>query len=218
MILKKRQKYLQVALNSTISDAKSIIRKLPTSERILVEVGTPLIKVSGMEAINQIKWNLPYSTYIVADLKCSDLAFREVEMVNEAGANAAVCLGVAPVETINSFIEECRKVGIDSMVDMMNVEDSLAVLKKLKQRPDVVILHRGVDESEFSNEKQIPFYQIKQIKGNYDILVSVAGGDSVREVQRAVFNDADIVVVWKSFYRSSDQIQEIAESFLSEIK
>jgi len=215
--LEKRKKYLHIALNSTLEEAKEIISQLPISDRILIEAGTPLIKIYGTEAISQIKAMAPAGTYIVADNKCADLASREVEMMVNAGANASTCLGVAPIETIDSFIEECEKFNIDSIIDMMNVESSLAILKKLKKLPNVVMLHRGVDESEFSKEKQIPYYQIKQIKGNYDILVAVAGGDDIREVQRAIFNDADIVVVWKSFYHSTKNISNLANEFLREI-
>lgn len=216
--LEKRKKYLHIALNSTLEDAEEIISQLPLSDRVLIEAGTPLIKIYGTEAITRIKAVAPPGSYIVADNKCTDLAAREVEMMANAGANAATCLGVSPIETIDSFIEECQKYNIDSMIDMMNVENSLAVLKKLKKLPDVVMLHRGVDESEFSKEKQIPYYQIKQIKGNYNVLVAVAGGDEIREVQRAVFNDADIVVVWKNFYQSNSDTAQLAESFLKEIK
>lgn len=216
--LEKRKKYLHIALNSTLEEAEEIISQLPASDRILIEVGTPLIKIYGTEAISRIKEMTPPGTYIVADNKCADLAAREVEMMANAGANASTCLGVAPIETINSFIEECQKFNIDSMIDMMNVESALEVLKKLKKLPNVVMLHRGVDESEFSKEKQIPYYQIKQIKGNYNVLVAVAGGDTSREVQQAIFNDADIVVVWKNFYKSSAQTAQLAESFLREIK
>ncbi len=216
--LEKRKKYLHVALNSTLEEAGEIISQLPASDRILIEAGTPLIKIYGTEAISRIKALAPAGAYIVADNKCTDLAAREVEMMANAGANASTCLGVAPIETINSFIEECEKFNIDSMIDMMNVESALAVLKKLKKLPNVVMLHRGVDETELSTEKQIPFYQIKQIKGNYDVLVAVAGGDTIREAQRAIFNDADIVVVWKNFYQSSTETARLAESFLQEIK
>ncbi len=216
--LEKRKKYLHVALNSTLEEAREIISQLPTSDRILIEAGTPLIKIYGTEAISRIKEMAPAGAYIVADNKCADLAAREVEMMANAGANAATCLGVAPIETVDRFIEECQKFNIDSMIDMMNVESALAVLKKLKKLPDVVMLHRGVDETEFSKEKQIPYYQIKQIKGNYSVLVAVAGGDTIREVQRAIFNDADIVVVWKNFYQASAETAQLAESFLKEIK
>jgi 3-keto-L-gulonate-6-phosphate decarboxylase len=216
--LEKRKKYLHIALNSTLEEAREIISQLQTSDRILIEAGTPLIKIYGTEAVLRIKEMAPVGAYIVADNKCADLAAREVEMMANAGANAATCLGVAPIETIDRFIEECQKFNIDSMIDMMNVESALAVLKKLKKLPDVVMLHRGVDETEFSKEKQIPYYQIKQIKGNYGVLVAVAGGDTIREVQRATFNDADIVVVWKNFYQASTETARLAESFLKEIK
>ncbi len=216
--LEKRKKYLHVALNSTLEEVADIITRLPPSDRILIEVGTPLIKIYGIEAISLIKSLAPIGAYIVADNKCTDLAAREVEMMADAGANASTCLGVAPIETIDIFVEECKEFNIDSIVDMMNVENALSVLKKLKKLPNVVMLHRGVDETELSTEKQIPFYQIKQIKGNYDVLVAVAGGDTIREAQRAIFNDADIVVVWKNFYQSSDETAKLAESFLQEIK
>jgi len=216
--LEKRKKYLHIALNNSLGEALSIIQQLPSSDRILIEVGTPMIKQYGTVAIERVKkWVAP-GTYIVADNKCADLASREVEMMAKAGANASTCLGVAPIETIDSFIEECQKYNIDSMIDMMNVEDSLSVLKKLKKLPNVVILHRGVDETEITKGKQIPLYQIKQIKGNYNIMVAVAGGDTIKEVQSALFNDADIVVVWKNFYQVSGDTALLANDFLKEIK
>ena len=216
--LEKRKKYLHVALNSTLDEAEEIIRQLPVSDRILIEAGTPLIKIYGADAVSQIKAMAPAGAYIVADNKCADLAGREVEIMANAGANAATCLGVAPIETIDSFIEECQRFNIDSIIDMMNVESALSVLKQLKKLPNVVMLHRGVDESEFSKEKQIPYYQIKQIKGSYNVLVAVAGGDTINEVQRATFNDANIVVVWKNFYQASGETAQLAEAFLKEVK
>ena len=103
------------------------------------------------------------------------------------------------------------------MIDMMNVPSSIFVLKKLAVLPNVVILHRGVDETESAKGKMIPYYQIKQIKGNYDLIVSVAGGDTPLEVQSSVFNGANVVVVWKNFL-SGDGVRSLAENFLKDIK
>jgi bifunctional enzyme Fae/Hps len=139
-----------------------------------------------------------------------DRGQTEVIMAKEAGASAVVGLGQGPVEMINSFIESCARLGIDSMVDMMNVEQPIKVMRKWKKMPDVVILHRGVDEEEFNHDKPIPYIQINKIRSSYDVMISIAGGDTIREVQRAIFNDADIVVVWKQ--------PELAVEFLREIK
>lgn len=266
MILKKREKYLQIALNNNLKEAERIIPYLPVSEHILIEAGTPLIKTFGAKSIKIIRriaqqrlsppsklkeqsitvigqlirlalpgifakqtigeendfiWNETNShsakPYIVADLKCADLAEKEVGIAAKNGASAATCLGVAPIETIDSFIAECKNYGLDSMVDMMNVDNAMAILKQLKEPPDVVALHRGADETEYNKEKQIPYYQIKQIKGNYNTLVAIAGGDTLREVEQAFFNDADIVVVWKSFYQSAQNTAQLAQNFYKKL-
>jgi bifunctional enzyme Fae/Hps len=156
--------------------------------------------------------------YIVADLKTMDRGGTEVSMAAEAGASAVVALGSAPTETLNAFIAECEAAGVDAMIDMMNVGYPLSVLRALKKQPRVVILHRGVDEEAFNKEKQIPLHEIRRIKGAFDIMISVAGGDTVREAQRSIFNDADIVVIWKSVYQNTQDTISLVEEFLGEVK
>jgi len=216
MILNKRQKYLQVALNSTISEAMRVVNSLPLSERVILEAGTPFVKKYGISVIKDIRsmwmarwWGKNLAPYIVADLKTMDRGNTEVLMAKEAGASAVVALGQSPLETINSFIDSCARLGIDSMVDMMNVEAPVKVLRRLKKMPDVVILHRGVDEEEFNHDKPIPYIQINKIRSSYDVMISIAGGDTIREVKRAVFNDADIVVVWRDLGLVSEFLKEI---------
>ena len=222
-----RRGYLQLAFNRTLEDAESIIAGLPVSDRIILEAGTPLVKRYGMRAVEQIAYwyqskiaasGEAIFPYIVADLKTMDRGGTEVDMAAQAGASAVIALGSAPVETLNSFVASCEQLGVDAMVDMMNVEYPINVLSKLKKLPPVVILHRGVDEEEFNREKQISWHEIQRIKGAHNIMISIAGGDTVREVQRSIFNSADIVVVWKSVFASTDQTVELVEGFLREIK
>ena len=264
--LNPKKKYLQVALNSTLEEARKIIDTLPVSDRVIVEAGTPLIKRYGEHGIRQIRnWYekhiageffVPAATadlsasslfsllfpgtaggattaqknissiaekneilpYVVADLKTMDRGETEVELAARGGASAAIALGNAPVETLNSFITACEENGLDAMIDMMNVEFPLSVLRSLKKIPQVVILHRGVDEERDNREKQIPLYEIRRIKGSYNIMIAIAGGDTLREVQRAIFNDADIVVVWKSVYQKTEETVELINGFLKAIK
>ncbi len=218
---------MQIALNSDLADARQIINQLPPSERIIIEAGTPLIKEAGIDAVARINhwWQsrlfsagIDAPAYIVADLKTIDRGTTEVRLAKNAGASAVVAMGLAPLETLNSFIAECEIQNIDAMIDMMNVGYSLNILRKLKKPPAVIILHRGVDEEKFNKEKQIPYHEVQRIKGNYDIMVAIAGADTPREVQRAFFNSADIAVVWKNFYQSDSDTQTLAQEFLKEIK
>lgn len=179
--------------------------------------------VSGMETYrrnpppSRQKLLVKIFPYIVADLKAMDRGEHEVKIAAGAGASAAVVLGLAPVETIDAFIESCDKYNLDAMVDMMNVEKPYQILRKLRELPKVVILHRGVDETEFS-DKPLPIHMINKIKGAFDVMISVAGGDTTREIQSSVFNGADIVVLWKDFYRTSQDSARIADEFLQTIK
>jgi bifunctional enzyme Fae/Hps len=225
--LNDRKRYLQIALNGDLADAQKIISQLPASDRVIIEAGTPLIKEYGAEAISRLNhwWQsrllsagIGAPVYIVADLKTIDRGATEAQMAARAGASAAVAMGQAPIETLNSFIAECENLGIDAMIDMMNVEYSLNVLRQLKKPPAVVILHRGVDEQIFNKEKQIPYHEIRRVKGNYDIMLAIAGGDTPREVQRAFFNSADIAVVWKNFYTAVGDTVALAQDFLRQIK
>ncbi len=264
--LNPKKRYLQIALNNTLEEAHKIINDLPISDRIIVEVGTPLIKRYGEQGIRQIRqWyeqrlagrmltpavavasgstnsvfsllfqsaftntrTVPRTStiqsksevfpYVVADLKTMDRGEIEVEIAARGGASAAIALGTAPIETLNSFIGQCEARGLDAMIDMMNVEFPLSVLRALKKVPPVVIIHRGVDEERFNKEKQIPLHEIRRIKGNYNIMISIAGGDTLREVQRSIFNDADIVVIWKSVYQETSETVSLVEGFLKEIK
>lgn len=225
MLLSPKKRYLHVALNSTLEEAYAIIQNLPVSDRILLEAGTPLIKRYGTGAITNIRnfwdsrlWNSGFSPYVVADMKTMDRAATEVAIAKQAGASAVVCLGQAPLETINSFIESCRTNGIDSYVDMMNIEYPVKILRQLKSAPDVVLLHRGVDEESFNKSKPIPYIQINKVMSSYNSMIAIAGGDTIREVQRAVFNGARIVVVWKEFFHRSQDTSQLAVDFLKEIK
>lgn len=223
-MLDQKKKYLQIALNSTPEEGEEIISQLPSSDRIIVEAGTPLIKAYGIEGIRRLKeaWqyqvgSLP-NVYVVADTKCMDRGKTEVQIAKDGGASAATVLGAAPIETINYFIASCSDLELDSMIDMIGVEQPFKVLRKLRKMPSVVVLHRGVDEEAFDKNKPIPYLQINKIRSSFDTMISIAGGDTIREVQRAIFNDANIVVVWKNFYNPTSNTGQLAEEFLREIK
>jgi len=53
--------------------------------------------------------------YVVADLKTMDRGETEVEIAARGGASAAIALGSAPIETLNSFIEQCETHGLDAL-------------------------------------------------------------------------------------------------------
>ena len=221
-MLDKKTRYLQIAFNYDLELVRSILPTIPRNDRILIEAGTPFIKKEGARGIREMANIWPGK--IVADLKTSDGAAGEVELSYSAGASASTILGSAPVETLDLFIKRCTELNMDSMIDMLGVEEPLKVLLKLKKPPKVVVLHKGRDE-ETTRGKVIKYKHITKIKSKYDVLISAAGGVDLREARSAIFNGANIVVVnlvsrhdpWTGIC-SDENVAEMARQFLKTIE
>lgn len=220
-MLDSKNRYLQIAFNNDMHEVYRLIHHIPKSDRIFLEAGTPYIKKEGMNGVSYLRQ--VWSGDIIADLKVSDGALKEVEMAYKAGATGATVLGSAPKETIELFIKACEHFKMISMVDMLGVNEVLPVLRRLSFQPDVVVLHRGRDE-ELNNENVIPYKQINKIKSKYECLISAAGGIDLHEARSAIFNGANIVVAnvvsssdpWVGF-NADKTIGELAQQFLKEI-
>jgi len=219
--LQERVRYLQLAFNDDWAQARAILTKVAASPRVLIEAGTPYLKREGVQGIRAMRrhWTGP----IVADLKTTDGGAEEVAMVRQAGATAATVLGSSPVETLDRFIAACKRLGMDSMIDMLGVARPLRVLMQLKAPPRVVVLHRGRDE-EGTRGKVIQYRHVNRILSKFDVLISAAGGVDLREARSAIFNGADIVVVnivspgkpWEGIPADSD-VAAVARRFLDTI-
>jgi 3-keto-L-gulonate-6-phosphate decarboxylase len=221
-MLDQNTRYLQIAFNYDIQMVRKILPTIQNSPRIMIEAGTPFIKnegTAGIAAIHRL-----WRGHIVADLKTLDGAYSEVHMAQLAGATSATTLGSAPVETLDIFVSTCARLGVDSMIDMLGVDDPLKVVMKLKMPPNVVILHRGRDE-ESTRGKVIQYRHVNRIRSKFDVIISAAGGVDLKEARSAIFNGANIVVVnlvrpgdpWEGISTDSD-VGEMAHHFLETIE
>ncbi len=188
----RKSNYLQLAFNHTLADFVKLIGRIPPHEHLIVEAGTPLIKREGVGVIRKMKQFWPGLVY--ADIKVVDGAEAEVRAAQHAGADFVTAVGNASVQTLKIFVDTCRQVGIKSVVDMINTPNPMRVLWKANTVPDVAMIHRGRDE-ENSFGTVIQYKNIAKIKGKWDIMVGAAGGIDKKELQSAIFNGADIVVV-----------------------
>jgi bifunctional enzyme Fae/Hps len=221
-MLDSKNRYLQIAFNDDIKDINRIVPTLPYNNRILLEAGTPLIKRNGFLSIQALK--LLWPGYVVADLKTADGALEEVELANSAGASAATVLGGASIETLDLFIQRCEELELDSMIDMIGIDDPLSVLRKLANPPKVVVLHKGRDE-ETTRGKVIQYKNVNKIMSKFDCLISAAGGVDLKEARSAIFNGAKIVVAnivdpddpWTGI-RKDEDVAEMARQFLTTIE
>ena len=167
---------MQIALDApSLEGAKKVIEALPGSDRIILEVGTPLIKRYGTRVIGELR-TVAKDKFIIADLKTLDVGKVEVDIAYEDTADAVVAAGLAPPETLDATIQEARRLGIYAVVDMLNVEDVLTKLKSLKELPDIVILHRGIDQESGRTCGLERIQMIRKAFSNKKLLIAVAGG------------------------------------------
>jgi len=204
-LLDHKVRYLQIAFNYDLALVHRVLPTLPRNPRILIEAGTPFIKREGMNGVRTMR--SLWGGHIVADIKTSDGATAEVDMARGSGADAVTVLGNSPTETLDLFVGHCEELEVISMVDMLGVHDPLRVLLPMKNRPDVIILHKGRDE-ESTRGKVIQYRHVSRVRSKYDASISAAGGVGLNEARSAIFNGANIVVV--NLVRPSDPWEGIS--------
>ena len=206
-----RPPYLQISLDiPDLERTKKIIEQIPKSDRIILEVGTPLIKRYGTKVINQLR-EVAKDVFFIADLKTLDVGKVEVDLAYEETADAVVAAGLAPPETLNAFIYEAKRLGIYAAVDMLNVENPVKKLKTLKEFPDIVILHRGIDQETGRTIGLENIQKLRQAFKGKKFLIAVAGGIVPLTAKEALEKGADIIIVGRYITQSKDVERAVRE-------
>jgi len=216
-----RPPYIQVALDHPALEKQiKVVKQLPKSDRIILEIGTPFLKKYGVESIKQIR-EVAKEKFIVADLKTLDVGKLEVDFAFDATADAVVASGLAATASIDKFILEAQRLGIHAFVDTMEVQNPIEKLSSLKQTPDVVIIHRGIDVEQSATGNKSPDAQQRQrwalvpkikelyagqkkASGRDRVLVAVAGGIEPSSAAYALDQGADILIVGRFIASAKD--------------
>ncbi|MHA1986953.1 MAG: bifunctional 5,6,7,8-tetrahydromethanopterin hydro-lyase/3-hexulose-6-phosphate synthase [Promethearchaeota archaeon] len=216
-----RPPYVQVALDApNIEKQIKVVKQLPKSDRIIIEIGTPFLKKYGVESIKQIR-EVAREKFIVADLKTLDVGKLEVDFAFDATADAVVASGLAASASLDKFILEAQRMGIHAFVDTMEVQNPIEKLSSLKETPDVVILHRAIDVEQSAagdvshDAAQKARWDLvpkikelykgqKKASGKDRVLVAVAGGIEPRTATYALEQGADILIVGRFIASAKD--------------
>lgn len=166
-----------------------------------LEVGTPLIKSEGREAIEKTSEEFP-NQKVVADMKTMDTGSLEVEIASKAGADIVSILGGASDETIREAKRSARKYNSEVMVDLIGVDDLVERARKLEEIGiDYVLVHKGIDEQMAGAS---PLDRLKEVKEAIDLPMAVAGGLDETNITGAIKAGAEILIVGGAIIRSQD--------------
>ena len=167
-----------------------------------IEVGTPLIKSEGAEAIRALRREFP-GHKIIADTKTMDVGSFEVEIVAKAGADIVTVLGLADDATIEEAVMAGRKYGAEIMVDMINVPDRVERAKQVEKLGAAYIcMHMGIDTQMRGEEP--PVDVLRRIVESVNIPVAVAGGITAENAGEYVEAGATDVIVGGAIIKTDD--------------
>jgi 3-hexulose-6-phosphate synthase/6-phospho-3-hexuloisomerase len=214
------QPALQIAL-----DFVDLHRALGVAEEAVrggvdwLEVGTPLLKAEGLDAVRQLR--AAYSDLtIVCDTKTMDAGRAEMEAAAKAGANVATVLAAAADSTIRECIEAGRNYGVRVAVDLVNARDPVRrAVQAAEWGAALVGVHCPIDQQMAGED---PFTVLREVAAAVQIPISVAGGINSETAAAAVAAGASVVVVGGAISKAEDaeaatqQIKRVMEKGVAE--
>lgn len=118
----------------------------------IVEVGTPLCKAAGVQAVRAIREVCP-DKLVLADFKTPDVGGLEAQLAFDAGADMMTVIGGAALATVEAALQVARNYRKEVLMELTGVRDILGRAREWQQvGVERVVYHRGWDEQAASRE------------------------------------------------------------------
>ena len=143
---------LQVALDY-ISLPPALAMALQVAAEVdIIEIGTPLCKAAGVEAIRAVREVCP-DKLILADFKSPDVGGLEAQMAFDAGADMVTVIGGAALATVESALRVAQERGKEMLMELTGVRDIIARAGEWRDiGVERMVYHRGWDEQAFDRQ------------------------------------------------------------------
>uniref|UniRef100_A0A7J3I9N3 Orotidine 5'-phosphate decarboxylase domain-containing protein n=2 Tax=Ignisphaera aggregans TaxID=334771 RepID=A0A7J3I9N3_9CREN len=208
-----KQPLLQIALDFIdLKKALEIASITINAGAHIIELGTPLIKSHGLQALLALKEVLK-NQLIVADLKAIDALELEFTPFARHGAHAVTLLSFIDEDILEDAISLCRELNVDLIIDLIHQRDPVEkALRFADMGVNIVSVHIGVDVQRKRNisVKQL-LKEVEEIAGT-GIIVAVAGGIKPKDVRQFVEHGAKIVIIGSAITKHEDPYQATVEA------
>ena len=193
---------LQVALDFVdLARALKCAKEAVEGGADLLEVGTPLLKAEGLDAVRALHKAFP-KVPVVCDAKTMDAGRAEFETAAKAGARIATVLAVGSDATVRECVESGRNYGIQVYADLLGHPDPARRAKEVEALGvDFVGVHCPIDEQ---MEGRDPFERLRLVAKEVSIPVAVAGGITAETAADAVKAGASVVIVGGFINKAAD--------------
>lgn len=172
----------------------------------IIEIGTPFCLRAGLSAIETFAKEFP-DKEILADFKIMDAGDYESEMAFSAGAEYCVVLGVTDLLTIKGCDDAAKRMGKQSVVDLICVDDFDKRIPELEEiGVDVLAVHVGADLQHAGRTPLEDLAEVKRLAKKSKI--AVAGGINSKTIEQYVALQPDIVIVGSAICNHTNPKEE----------
>ncbi|MBU0609309.1 MAG: orotidine 5'-phosphate decarboxylase, partial [Armatimonadetes bacterium] len=144
---------LQIAMDYiTLPPALAMAVKV-APEVDIIEIGTPLCKAVGLDAIRAMREMVGPDKLILADFKSPDVGGLEAKMAFDAGADMMTVIGGAALATVESALDAAKAANKEMLMELTGVRDIVARAQEWRQiGVERMVYHRGWDEQAFARQ------------------------------------------------------------------
>ena len=200
----------QMALDSLDFDATVALAEQVAPHVDILEIGTPCIKHNGIKMVETLKSKFP-NNKILVDLKTMDAGEYESEPFYKAGGDICTVLGASGIATIKGVIAAAKKYGKECQVDMINVDDKVALAKEcVAAGAHIIGVHTGLDAQAAGGTVFADLAAVSEAVGD-SAKISVAGGIKANTAQQVKDAGASIIVAGAAIYGAADPAAAAAE-------
>jgi 3-hexulose-6-phosphate synthase len=202
---------LQLSLDFTsLPAALAVALKIAGAVDVL-EVGTPLCKSAGLEAIRAVREVCP-DKLVYADFKTPDVGALEAQMAFDAGADFMTVIGGAPLITVELALNEARKRGKHILVELTGVRDILDRAREWQQLGvEWMVYHRGWDEGLYHRKWTQNDLAIIEALIAMDFKVAVAGGITVEQLPYFCTLTVSLQITGRAIHQAADPVAAALE-------
>ena len=200
----------QMALDSLDFDATVALAEAVAPHVDILEIGTPCIKHNGIKMVETLKSKFP-NNKILVDLKTMDAGEYESEPFYNVGGDICTVLGASGIATIKGVIADAKKYGKECQVDMINVDDKVALAKEcVAAGAHIIGVHTGLDAQAAGGTVFADLAAVSEAVGD-SAKISVAGGIKANTAQQVKDAGASIIVAGAAIYGAADPAAAAAE-------
>jgi 3-dehydro-L-gulonate-6-phosphate decarboxylase len=195
---------LQVALDY-ISLPPALAMALQVADEVdIIEIGTPLCKAAGLEAIRAVREVCP-DKFILADLKSPDVGGLEAKMAFDAGADMMTVIGGAALATVESALRVAQDMGKEMLMELTGVRDIIARAEEWRDiGVERMVYHRGWDEQAFDRQWAPEDLVVIRQLIDMGFKVTVTGGITLKLLPFFQSLPVSIIIVGREIHQAQD--------------